>query len=199
MSMTSNELIAVDTKISSSGSSVNEIFEKVTELDRNLKMALEAAHHAAEIILTVTDFREVLHTRAADRDTQYKISMGREHQHLSVDLTGKTPKLKVKNGSGPMILKFKIMDGEANKIYYPLAVSFKRHSSVHGAGQFESDHHGHQNVPFSSMHVYNSHVYLVGFSMPKEEGMEYKFSAIFQAEDAKIAIIDPVIENDDLN
>lgn len=176
---------------------------KVKDLESELRNYLENAPETAEIIMRVTDFREVLHTTANDRGVQHKVTMRKNHPRVSVYQNNKTglPTLKVKEGAGPITFKFKIVDEEISDrfkdTYYPLGIAFEWQGSTQLIGTRKPDMVGRSNFPIERTHVYGDSLYVTDLLISRAEGAQYKFSLIIQRErDGKIGIIDPGIEHE---
>lgn len=191
----SNPILEV--KSSVSDSKVNDIREKIVALEKELKATLETAPGIVEVILTVTDFREVLQTRGVERGTFHTVIIAKGHDVISVEEGGDIPKLTIKKGSGPVTLRFKIVDAKTDDVYQPLGIAFKVERSTKAPSTSEANMIGENNFPLDRMHIYGNDLYITDLALPEVRELKYKFSVIIQRErDAKIGIIDPRIEHE---
>lgn len=171
--------------------------EKIIALEKELQAALETAPGIVEVVLTVTDFREVLQTRGVERGTFHTVAISKGHEVVSVEEGADMPKLKIKKGSGPVTFRFRIVDAKTDDVYQPLGIAFKLVRPAKGTSEGELDMIGENNFPQDRMHIYGNNLYITDLYTPEASKFKYKFSVIFQRErDAKIGIIDPGIEHE---
>ncbi len=191
----SNPILEV--KPSVSDSKVNKVMEKIIALEKELKASLETAPGIVEVILTVTDFREVLQTRGVERGTFHTVTISKGKDVVSVEEGADMPKLKIKKDSGPVTFRFKIVDAKTDDVYQPLGIAFKEERSAKSPSTNKTNMIGENNFPLDRMHIYGNNLYITDLYLPEARDLKYKFSVIFQRErDAKIGIIDPGIEHE---
>lgn len=162
----------------------------------------------ADIILTVTDFRNVLNTRARDRGTQHTMRV-RTTDPEKVKLVKDASELKNPDTPTPVVrirgkktlLRFSIksskQDGIDN-VYYPIGIAFQARNSNGTPGASTCDPLGRVNFEFDGLRLKGRQLKIVDTFSEQCSCCDgsYKFSVFIQRQDGEIGIIDPTIQHE---
>jgi hypothetical protein len=148
----------------------------------------------AEVLISVTKFRDVLGATAAasrsGRQTDYRMRMKNEHPHVCVE----GDRVCVMRPGAPIRFTVDAADGEQEK-YFPVGITFVRGDS---GGEGDEQRLGLLNFLQKNTHAKGRSLSIVDSYQDSAKGTRYKFSVIVQrGSDGKIGIIDPDIIHED--
>jgi hypothetical protein len=155
----------------------------------NNTTARGSAKNPIEVVITVTQFKDVLATSDRKRDTDFQMKMGKEDPRAYVDGAN----LFIKPPGAPVRFSVDSAPGDSEN-YYPVGITFVREREHNTS---DKQRLGLLNFPQNESRGDIRSFLITDSYQDGAKSVRYKFSVILQrGSDGIIGIIDPGIEHD---
>ena len=176
--------------------SLKDVKVKEVQLARAVRKAVGTAH----VILTVVNFKEVLHTHKGIPNTPARMKMSPANALVRVEnpkIVNSRLIINSKDGGGPVLIRFSIEDIAGKRdAYYPIGIAFVRKGKRESRIYTRTDIAARKTFLASQMHLLGGgrDLYVTDNYRYWNKHAKYEFYVIIQsAHNGKVGVIDPGI------